>query len=290
MSIVTKLRGSSSAQGRQSVPGIMVLMRLLIALGFTLLGFDMAAAETVRLFAAGSLRGAMTEVTRAFEAREAGGVSVETVTGASGLLRERIENGEPAHVFASADTGHPRRLMEQGRTTGPVAIFARNELCALGRPGLNVGSDTLLDRMLAPDVKVGTSTPRADPSGDYAFALFARADALRPGARAALEAKALQLTGGPTSEQGPQGRSVYAWMMETGRADKFLTYCTNAVVAKAEMPTLAIVDIPKQLNVGADYGLVVLQGSPSSAARLAAFLRSEEGQSILARFGFGRGE
>ena len=37
--------------------------------------------------------------------------------------------------------------------------------------------------------KVGTSTPDADPSGDYAFEVFRKAEALKPGAKAALEAR-----------------------------------------------------------------------------------------------------
>src|SRR5215468_7962418 len=85
----------------------------------------------------------------------------------------------------------------------PVRVFARNELCALVREGLTVSSETLLDVLLDPKVRLGTSTPKADPSGDYAFALFAKAEALKPGAKAALEAKALQLTGGPASEKAP---------------------------------------------------------------------------------------
>lgn len=265
-------------------------MRVILAVVMILSGVQMAAAETVRLYAAGSLRAAMSDMTKAFEAQQGGATKVETVTGASGLLRERIEGGETAHVFASADMGHPRRLAEAGRAAGPVAIFARNQLCALVKPGLAVTTDTLLDRMLAAEIKLGTSTPRADPSGDYAFALFAKADAVKSGARAALEAKALQLTGGPNSERAPEGRGLYAWVMDTGRADIFLTYCTNAVAAKAESGALSIVDIPKALNVGADYGLIVLKGSPEPAERLARFIRSPDGQAILAKHGFGPGD
>ena len=65
------------------------------------------------------------------------------------------------------------------------------------KPGLPVTPDNLLERMLDPQVKLGTSTPKADPSGDYAFAVFAKADRLSPGAEEALSRKALQLTGGP---------------------------------------------------------------------------------------------
>jgi hypothetical protein len=51
--------------------------------------------------------------------------------------------------------------------------------------------------------------PRRDPSGDYAWRLFDKADAVRSGAGATLKAKALQLTGGPDSEKAPEGRNQY---------------------------------------------------------------------------------
>ena len=59
-----------------------------------------------------------------------------------------------------------------------------------------------------PGVKLGTSTPRADPAGDYAWEVFRKADKLKPGAFAALEKKALQLTGGPNATAAP-GRTIY---------------------------------------------------------------------------------
>lgn len=248
-----------------------------------------ARAETVNLYAAGSLRAALTDVARAFEAENGGRIRVETTFGASGLLRERIEKGEPAHVFASANTGHPKRLSEQGLTGSAMRVFARNELCALVRPGLDVTSETLLDVMLKPDVRLGTSTPKADPSGDYAFELFAKAEALKPGAKEQLETKALQLTGGPNSPKGPEGMTVYAWVMTTDQADLFLTYCTNAVLAKKDAPELSIVSIPDEINVGADYGLVVLKDAPAEAQTLANYILSEKGRKVLADYGFGRG-
>ena len=101
-------------------------------------------------------------------------------------------------MFASANMEHPQALASAGKS-GPVVLFARNRLCALVRPGLDVTPATLLDRMLDRSVKLGTSTPRADPSGDYAWEVFRKADAIRPGAGAALERKALQLTGGHAS-------------------------------------------------------------------------------------------
>jgi molybdate transport system substrate-binding protein len=248
-----------------------------------------ASAEAVRLFAAGSLKAVISEAARAFEAK-APGVKVELEFGPSGLLRERIEKGEAAHVFASADVGHPAKLAEAGRAASRAAVFARTRLCALAGEGLDVTSATLLATLLDAAVRVGISTPKADPSGDYAFALFAKADALKVGARAALEAKALQLTGGPTCEKAPPGRNPYAWVMAGGKADIFLTYCTNAVLAQKEEASLRIVQVPPELAVGADYGLIVLKDAPPAAHALARFILGEAGQAVLARHGFGPGD
>ena len=240
-----------------------------------------AAQDGVRLHAAGSLRAALTEVADAF--RQAGGPAVTARFGPSGLLRDRLAGGEASDVFAAANMAHPLALARaRGRD---VVLFARNRLCALAGPRAAVTTATLLDRMLDPAVRLGTSTPRADPAGDYAFALFGLAEAIRPGARAALEAKALQLTGGPASAAPPAGRDGYAWHVAEGRADIFLTYCTNALAALPQVPGGSIVAVPEALAVGADYGLVVLGDAPG-AARLGLFILSPPGQAILARHGF----
>lgn len=249
------------------------------------MGSAAQAADPIRLLAAGSLRAALTEVADAWTLENHAFVSADFAP--SGLLRDRILGGEAADVFASANLEHPQAIAaERG---GEVRAFARNTLCALAQPGLEVTSETLLATMLREEVRVGTSTPLADPSGDYAFELFERADALSAGATGALKAKALPLTGGPDSAQAPEGRNLYAWVMQEDRADVFLTYCTNAVLAVAEAPDLQMVQIPAELNVGAEYGLIVLSES-EEAGRFAAFILSSQGQAILARFGFGSPE
>jgi molybdate transport system substrate-binding protein len=92
--------------------------RALLVLLFVLGPAPLAKAEdAVRLFAAGSLRPALTDLARSFTA--ATGLAVEAQFGASGLLRERLEKGEPGEVFASADLGNPRALQAKG-LAGPV--------------------------------------------------------------------------------------------------------------------------------------------------------------------------
>lgn len=259
------------------------MRNLLFLLGALFLVPAMSSAETVNLYAAGSLRAALTDVAQAYQ-RETGS-AVKLTFAPFGLLRGRIEKGEPAQVFASANMKHPLKLAGAG-WGGPVALFARNQLCAIAQPGLHVSEATLLDVLLDGKVRVGTSTPKADPSGDYAWELFRRAGKARAGAHEKLDAKALKLTGGPTSAKPPKGRNNYGWVMEKGKADVFLTYCTNAVLARREVPGLQIVSIPPALAVGADYGLIVGKEAPTAAWRFALYILSPPAQRILSDYGF----
>src|SRR5215469_9640182 len=243
----------------------------------------MAHADQVLLHAAGSLRVALDQVAAAYE--KATGTHVVAKYGASGTLREEIETGTRAEVFASANMEHPLALFRAGKS-GPVVLFARNQLCALVRPGLAVESATILDRMLDANVKLGTSTPRADPSGDYAWEVFRKADRLRPGTFAVLEEKALRLTGGPNAPSAPPGRTIYGALVAEGKADIFLTYCTNAREAQTQNSSLQVVPLPAELAVGADYGLTVLNGSSPQAYTFAMFILSIDGQRVLAKRGF----
>jgi molybdenum ABC transporter molybdate-binding protein len=248
---------------------------------------DLAAAETVRLYAAGSLKSALTDMAKAYEAST--GNKVEIKYGPSGLLKKEIAEGAKADVFASANMEHPQALFAE-KKSGPVSHFARNRVCGLVKPGLSVTSASLLDRMLEPNVKLGTSTPKADPSGDYAFEVFHKAEAIRPGAQAALEKKALQLTGNAGSAQPPAGHTVYGWHVAEGRADIFLTYCTNALGAQKENPAQQIVALPDNLAVGADYGLTVIVGASPAAQQFSGFIMSAAGQKILTSHGFAPGK
>jgi molybdate transport system substrate-binding protein len=239
----------------------------------------------LRVYAAGSLRAALTEVAHAFERGEPG-VRVRFTFGASGLLKDRIAGGERADVFASANMEHAQALASTGHA-GTVRRFTRNAMCALVAPSLDVTPETLVDRLLDPAVKVGTSTPKADPSGDYAWMVFERIEQQgRRGAFKQLADKALQLTGGPNSPPPPQGRNVYGELVAHGRADVFLTYCTNATLARAEQPGLRSVAVPPAINVSADYGVVPLRDAAPQAQRFIDFLLGPSAQAVLARSGF----
>jgi molybdate transport system substrate-binding protein len=246
-----------------------------------------ARAETIQLYAAGSLRAALTEVAKAFEAES--GNAVQAKYGASGLLKDELMGGAKADVFASANMQHPQEL-SAAKKSGPVLLFVRNKMCALVKPGLAVDSESLLDRMLDPDVKLATSTPKADPSGDYALDVFRKAAEIKPAANVILEKKALKLVGAADSATPPPGFSVYAWHVAEGRADIFLAYCTAAREARAQDPVQQIVELPERLAVGADYGLTVMAGSAPAAQGFARFVMSPAGQTIFTGYGFAPGQ
>jgi molybdate transport system substrate-binding protein len=246
-----------------------------------------AQTSALTVYAAGSLRGALTAIGADFEALP-GAAKVSFVFGASGLLRDRLQQGERADVFASANMDHPRALAVAGKAE-PVQAFARNAMCALATPGFELRGKTLAERMLDADVKVGTSTPKADPSGDYAFDMFERIEssgAAPKGAADRLKAKALQLTGGPNSPPPPPGRNVYGMLVSSGQADVFLTYCTNAAVARQEAPSLQVLAVPDAINVFSSYGLALMQPASPMGQRFVAFVLGSAGVRRLVEFGF----
>jgi len=256
-----------------------LVLVVLIALSMPL----SVSADSLKLFAAGSLKEALGDVAAAYETNYK--TKVTTKFGPSGLLRKAIEEGENPDIFASADMTHPEKLASSG-WGGPVVLFVRNQLCALAQPDTSLTGENFLNTLLDKNVRVGTSTPKADPSGDYAWDLFRRADVIKKGSFTTLSEKALQLTGGPNSQKAPEGRNQYGWVMSEKKADVFLTYCTNAVLAMKDLPDLKVIKIPEKLSVGADYGLLVRNGAPNEAWRLALYILSPEGQKILSAYGF----
>lgn len=267
-----------------SLPSTLTAAIVLLGAGAT------ATAQTARddlsVFAAGSLRAALTDLARAFERESPARVTL--TFGPSGLLKDRIEAGEPAHVFASANMSHPEALRASGKADA-VRPFARNALCALASSAFTLRGKALAQRLLDGDVRVGTSTPRADPSGDYAFQMFERIEssgAAPAGSAAALKAKALQLTGGPGSPQPPAGRSLYGMLVDEGKVDVFITYCTNAAEAKQQSPSLQVLAVPDAVNVAALYGIATVRPVGAAAAAFVEFVVGSRGQQILGTHGF----
>jgi molybdate transport system substrate-binding protein len=242
-----------------------------------------ARAEGLRVLAAGSLREVMGEIGERY--KEATGTAVTAEFGPSGLLRERIEKGEHVDLFASADMGNPLKLLQDGRATR-VVMFTRNTLCGIAVPRVGLTTANFLDRLLDPAVKLGTSTPKADPAGDYTWTMFRRADVLRPGSYEILSGKAKQIVGGSLNSAPINGKDPAVAALASGWVDIVIGYCTSAKLRMSQMAELQVAEVPREIATGPQYGLAVLRGADPGASDLALFMLSPDEQQIFARYGF----
>jgi molybdate transport system substrate-binding protein len=238
------------------------------------------AASSVEVYAAGSLRGVVAELSRESAAQL--GTEIKGTFGGSGSLRERIEGGAKPDLFLSADLGSPHRLETAGRTLVPVIPFARNRMCIVSRSSSGLTAANLIDRLLDPRVRVKTSMPVADPGGDYAWAIFDRIEAHRPGAGTVLKEKAQALMS-VTAPVAP-GQSPAVGLFTAGAIDVAVTYCSGAATLQQELPQLTSFPVPPDLDPHPVYGLAVLSAK-SEAWRVALFLLSQQGQAIIAHNG-----
>jgi ABC-type molybdate transport system substrate-binding protein len=259
------------------------LRHLLLAGLCAVLTAGAARAEGLHILAAGSLREVIGEIGERY--RKATGTEISTDFGPSGVVRERIEKGEKADLFASADMGHPLKLLADGRATR-VDMFTRNALCAFALPKVGLTATNFIDRLLDPAVKLGTSTPKADPAGDYTWIMFHRTDALHPGAFAALDRKAQQIVGGPANNAPVNGKDPAGAALAAGTIDVMIGYCSGRHRMLSLAPDLQVVEVPKEIAAGPEYGLAILKGSNPRAEDLALYILSPEGQQVLAQFGF----
>jgi len=266
---------------KQSLIGLIACLALMACPALA----QQPGGEGITVFHAGSLAKAMDDMGKAFTAETKVGV---TLAGSgSGSLRQRIERGEKPDVFASADMENPQTLAAKGLALAPVP-FTRNVLCAVAKKSVGLTQANLLDKFLDPGVKLATSTPVLDPGGDYAWKLFDLAEGLKKGSAAALKAKAVKLVGDPALPMPPKDypRGQISWHFEENRADVFLVYLTTARLAREELKDLEIVELPKELSVGALYGITLVNGHKPAGKAFQEFVLGPKGQAILAGYGF----
>jgi ABC-type molybdate transport system substrate-binding protein len=233
---------------------------ILLALAFTT---GAASAESVEIFSAGSLRNVVAELGKSVSSEY--GIEITPSFGGSGLMRERIERGEKPDLLLSADLGSPQKLAAEGRTVVPAVAFARNRMCIVTRRSAHITSANFVERMLKPEIRIKTSKPVADPSGDYAWAIFERIESLHPGKGKILKEKAERL-------------------MDAKAANARPDESPTATRLEHDLPELTSFEVPAALDPHPLYGLALLSNKPE-AMRVALFLLSERGQALIAKAG-----
>lgn len=265
-------------------------MRARFTLASALLALSTAAGAQalqppLMVYGAGSTTGVLGAMLKRYESET--GQHVELQTGPAGLMREKIEKGDKVDLFVSANMAHPQRLHKQGQASAS-AVFARNRLCVYALPTVGMTTGNVLDRLLDPKVRIGTSTPKADPGGDYAQELFEKADSVRPGATAALKAKARQVVGGTIDPKPAKPMTQAEAMLEHG-TDVSVGYCSSRKTTPD--PSVDKVELPPELAIKADYGIAIITTAhdpqrEAAAGQLALYFLAPATQALLTDFGF----
>lgn len=218
---------------------------------------------SVTVFAAASLTEAFTDLQGALKASKPG-LSVTYNFAGSGALVAQIQQGSPADVIATADTGSMQKLRDAGLVDPPTS-FAGNRLEILVPAGNPHRIATLAD-LASPGLKVVLADDTV-PAGKYA------AQALH----------AAGVTVRPVSEEVDVKAAVAK--VTLGEADATIAYVTDVEAAGAKAQG---VPIPDAQNVVAVYPIAVVTASHNRAGA-AAFVDAVvhgPGQDILRRRGF----
>jgi molybdate transport system substrate-binding protein len=218
----------------------------------------------VLVSAAASLSDAFAELEAAFEAAHAG-VDVILNLGGSSALRAQILEGAPVDVFASANLLNMDRVFDAGQVSGVPRPFARNFLQIAVPAGNPAGVKGLAD--FANEALHLGLCAEAVPCGDFARHALERAGVL------------------PSLDTNEPDVRALLTKIELGELDAGITYVTDVASTAGGVEGVAIAEA---LNVVAEYPIAVLAGAPNPDAA-AAFVRlvlSDEGRSILAKYGF----
>jgi molybdate transport system substrate-binding protein len=240
-----------------------------------------AQTPSLSLYAAGSLRLAFDDIIALHAART--GTRFVPTYGPSGKLREEIEKGSVPAVFASAAPQHTEALVKSSKLRESI-VFTHNSLCLMAAPSIALRPEALLETLLDPGLRLGTSTPGADPAGDYTWELFRNIDRIRPGSYAKLDAKALKLTGAEVVRD--EKDSPYVRVFQEKRAELFITYCTGAVATAKAVPGLTWARFASDVNVPGSYAIGATEAGGKAAQEFVSLVMSADGQSILERYGF----
>lgn len=237
-------------------------------------GSEAESSQTLTVLAASSLTDAFGELENTFEEQHPD-TDVSTSFGGSSELLTQIEQGAPADVFASADEAKMDTAVGEDLVSEPQT-FARN------RPVVLVPTDNPAEIQQLQDIaKPGVRLVLAQdgvPIAEYAKDVLANADAQYGGN---FEQQALaNIVSRETNVRASANR------VALGEADATFVYVTD--VTPDIQPQVSVIEIPQNLNVTATYPIATAKEArnPDLAQEWVDLVLSDEGQSVLAKYGF----
>ncbi len=230
----------------------------------------------LHVFAAASLREALTQTAAAFQRANPNVRIVPNVAG-SQLLRLQIESGARADLVISANPDHLEALHRANLLLAPPTVVATNQL-VLAVPAANPAGISGLQDLTQPTHRI-VMAAESVPAGAYTrhmLALHAAATG-QPGFPNAVLDNAISFE--------TNVRQVAA-KLELAEADAGFVYRTDVLASNGRLQTI---QTPPHAQVTATYPAAVLRDAPNLqlAQRFRDFLRTPEAQAILTRHGFG---
>lgn len=236
-----------------------LLFSLLVACGSP-------AKKEIVVAAASDLTNALPELASAYTQKT--GVNVTPTLGASKQLATQIDQGAPFEVFMSANIKFVDDVIGKGKCDGATkAVYARGHLALWVKEGTANAPKTLADLKDARFAHIAIANPETAPYGAAAKAALEKS-----GVWADVEARVVR---GENIRQTLQ-------LAESGNAEVAIVSRSLAIGSKG-----AWVDIDEGLHAPIEQALVVC-GANANARAFAAFVMSDEGQGILARWGLAK--
>jgi molybdate transport system substrate-binding protein len=226
-----------------------------------------AAGPTGRItvLAAASLTESFTTIGEMFQAAHPGSTVAFSFGGSSGLAQQ-IASGAPADVFAAASPATMKTVSDAGGAATPVD-FVSNTL-QIAVPKGNPASVRGLADFADEDKTIAVCAPQV-PCGAAAEKIFAAAG---------IE---------PRPDTLEQDVKAVLAKVAADEVDAALVYRTDVLAATGEVEGI---DFPESAQAVNTYPIAVLTGSEAagSAQAFVDYVRSSDGQAVLAEAGFGQ--
>ena len=230
-----------------------------------------AWAADLTVSAASSLTESFRELGAAYEKAHPG-TKVDFNFAASGVLLQQISRGAPVDVFASADETTMDQAQQQDLlAAGTREVFAVNALWVVVPPQATAAPRSLKNLAGASVQRIALGNPDSVPVGRYAKGALEKA-----GLWPSVQGKTI------TTQNVRQSLDYVA----RGEVDAGFVYATDAQAMPDRVRRAFAVPVSGRIA----YPLAVTKASaqPVEAKRFTAFVRSAQGQAILAKHGFGK--
>ena len=251
-------------------------LAILIAWVLALLSFSACwskapnSSREVLVSAAVSLKDAFTELAQLHEQRT--GIKIRFNFGASGALQKQIEAGAPVDVFASAGAKQMDELSAKGLIVSASRRDFAGNVLVLIQPADGAALSSFAD-LAKPEVKkIAIGNPKTVPAGQYTQQTFNRMK-LVPDIQ-------------PKLIYAEDVRQVLDYVMR-GEVDAGVVYSSDAQAAGGRVRI--ITHAPDDAHDPILYPIAIVDASKRAvlAQKFIDLLVSPEGQSILAKHGFG---